>query len=190
MKSEYLVISGKKISNDLSIRIERVFAMPNRWTFQIKPIAKLLKEELTKDLWIDPFCGMTSPATITNDINPDIKADFNKDAIEFLKMHKDNSVYGILFDPPYSVRQVSECYKKYGYPVTIETTQSSWYTKIRKEISRIVKPGGKTITFGWNSIGIGKTLGFKLERILLVTHGGSHNDTIVTVERKMNGSLF
>lgn len=32
--------------------------------------------------------------------------------------------------------------------------------------------------------GIGKTLGFNIEEILLVAHGGWHNDTICTVERK------
>lgn len=41
------------------------------------------------------------------------------------------------------------------------------------------------ITFGWNSGGIGKTNGFEIEQILLVPHGGWHNDTICTVERKL-----
>ncbi len=163
--------------------------MPDKWTFRIKPIAKLLKEEISAtDLWIDPFCGMSKLATITNDINPEIKADFNKDAIKFLKQYKDASVFGILFDPPYSVRQVSECYKKFGYPVTMETTQSKWYSDIKNEIARICY--GKVISFGWNSNGIGKTRGFNMERILLVPHGGPHNDTIVTVEHKLNRSLF
>lgn len=44
--------------------------------------------------------------------------------------------------------------------------------------------GGKVITFGWNSGGIGKTNGFEISRILLVPHGGWHNDTICTVEIK------
>ena len=54
----------------------------------------------------------------------------------------------------------------------------------KKEISRILKTGGKVITFGWNSGGIGKTNGFEISRILLVPHGGWHNDTICTVEIK------
>jgi hypothetical protein len=32
---------------------------------------------------------------------------------------------------------------------------------------------------------MGKTNGFEIEEILLVPHGGWHNDTIVTVERKV-----
>lgn len=56
----------------------------------------------------------------------------------------------------------------------------------KKQIARIVKHGGKVISFGWNSGGIGKKLGFEITRILLVPHGGHHNDTIVTVETKIS----
>ena len=45
------------------------------------------------------------------------------------------------------------------------------------------------ISCGCNSGGIGKTLGFKIEEILLVPHGGPHNDTIITVERNIQESL-
>lgn len=46
------------------------------------------------------------------------------------------------------------------------------------------KAGGIVITCGWNSGGIGKKYGFEIEEILLVAHGGWHNDTIVVVDRK------
>ncbi len=36
-----------------------------------------------------------------------------------------------------------------------------------------------------NSMGMGKNRGFEIQRILLVPHGGNHNDTIVTVEKKL-----
>lgn len=65
-------------------------------------------------------------------------------------------------------------------------TQSSFWSKQKKEISRIVKKGGKVISFGWNSGGIGKSYGFAIEKVILVAHGGWHNDTIVTVERKID----
>ena len=69
--------------------------------------------------------------------------------------------------------------------VNMKTTQSSYWSKQKKEISRIVKQGGYCITFGWNSGGIGKSNGFEITEIMLVPHGGWHNDTIVTVERKV-----
>jgi hypothetical protein len=34
-------------------------------------------------------------------------------------------------------------------------------------------------------MGLGKSRGFKMERLLLVPHGGDHNDTICTVEIKV-----
>jgi hypothetical protein len=37
------------------VKIERVWAMPNKWTFTIKPIKEMLSEELTDGLWVDPF---------------------------------------------------------------------------------------------------------------------------------------
>jgi len=66
----------------------------------------------------------------------------------------------------------------------METTQSSYWSNCKKEISRIVKENGYVISCGWNSGGIGKKLGFNQIEILLVAHGGWHNDTIITVEKK------
>ncbi len=171
------------------MKIERVWAMPNKSTFSIKPIKELLVEEIDAGVWVDPFSGGSTTACLTNDLNPDIVADFHMDAIEWLETFSNNQIQGVLYDPPYSVRQVAECYKNVGLPVTQETTQSSWYTKIKYEIARIIQPNGKCISFGWHSNGIGKNLGFTKTRILLVAHGGCHNDTIVTVEQKINTQL-
>ena len=49
----------------------------------------------------------------------------------------------------------------------------------------MVKKDGIVITCGWNSGGIGKKYGFEIIEILLVPHGGWHNDTIITVEKKV-----
>ncbi len=65
------------------MKIERKWAMPNKWTFTIKPIKELLKEEVSGE-YADPFCGLNSPARITNDINPDVLADYHMDALDFL----------------------------------------------------------------------------------------------------------
>lgn len=84
-----------------------------------------------------------------------------------------------------SPRQVSECYKNLGHTVNMQTTQASYWSKQKAEIGRIVKPGGIVITCSWNSGGIGKKYGFEIQEILLVPHGGWHNDTIVVVEKKV-----
>lgn len=179
----------KKVANktkrvNSNISIERVWAMPNKNTFDIKPIHDLITEELTEGLWIDPFANQNKLATITNDLSMKFDTDYHLDALDFMKIFDSNSVDGVLYDPPYSPRQVSECYNNVGYNVTWDTTKASFWGNHKREISRIVKLGGKVITFGWNSGGIGYKYGFEIERILLVPHGGWHNDTICTVEIK------
>lgn len=172
--------------------IERAWSMPNSNTFTIKPIKELIKSELVEGVIIDPFANEASirevmtdkQQYITNDLNTDYDTDYHMDALDFLKLFEDNSVDMVLYDPPYSPRQVSEVYKSLGKTVNMQTTQASYWSNQKKEIARIVKPNGKVITFGWNSNGIGKTRGFEIKRILLVAHGGWHNDTICTVEIK------
>lgn len=171
------------------MNITRKWAMPNKNTFSIQPIAEIIKKygfgEEPLD-FVDPFCRKSpfNRYCVTNDLDPDIEADYHMDALDFLKMFDGESIHGVLLDPPYSPRQVSESYKSMGKTVNMKTTQSSFWGNIKKEISRILTPSGVCITCGWNSGGIGKSMGMEIEEILLVAHGGWHNDTIITVDRK------
>jgi len=167
--------------------IDRVWAMPSKNTFDIKPIKELIERynaDINK-LSVDPFANKNRIANVTNDLDPQYDTTYNIDAIDFLKLFKDSSVDLILFDPPYSPRQVSESYKKLGMSVNMQTTQSSFWGNLKKEVGRVTKKDGVVISFGWNSGGMGKSNGFEIIEILLVPHGGNHNDTIVTVERKL-----
>lgn len=146
------------------MKIERKWAMPSHKTFTIKPIKELLLEELGSE-FIDPF-----------------PFPFKNDALEYLKSIKSNSVDRLAFDPPYSARQLKEMYSNAGLSYD---TKCSYWSKLKDEIARIMKVGGTVVCCGWNSMGIGKKRGFKMIRILMVAHGGNHNDTIVTVERKL-----
>lgn len=106
------------------MRIERKWAMPNQWTFTIKPIKDLLIEEVSEGVWADPFAGKNSPATITNDLRENMPSLYHIDALEFLKELKDASLDGILFDPPYSITQAKQCYEWYGMDL-LETKPTS-----------------------------------------------------------------
>ena len=168
--------------------INRIWAMPNKNTFTIKPINELINRYIVNrknnKVIIDPFANNNKIANITNDIDGEYNTDYHLDALEFLKLFNNNSIDIVLYDPPYSPRQVSECYKKLDKTVNIETTQASYWSNHKKEISRIIKYEGIVISCSWNSGGIGKKYGFEIIEILLVPHGGWHNDTIVTVEKK------
>lgn len=177
-------IIAPKAKINSNITIERIWAMPNKNTFEIKPIHDLIVDEITDGIWIDPFANRNKLASITNDLSTEFDTDYHLDALDFLKMFDTDSVDGVLYDPPYSPRQVSECYNNVGYNVTWDTTKASFWVNHKREISRIVKIGGKVITFGWNSGGIGYKYGFEIQKVLLVPHGGWHNDTICTVEIK------
>ena len=169
------------------MEINRIWSMPNSKTFSIKPISDLLHKYVDncKGVVIDPFSNDSKFGTITNDIDTQYDTTYHMDATDFLSMFEDNSVDIVLYDPPYSPRQVAECYKKLGMSVNMETTQASYWSKQKEQIGRIVKPNGYVITCGWNSGGIGRKYGFEIQEILLVPHGGWHNDTIVTVDKKI-----
>ena len=62
---------------------------------------------------------------------------------------------------------------------------TKYWSNCKKEIERITKIGAVVVSFGWNTNGIGKSYNFKIERILILAHGGRHNDTLVTVEKKI-----
>jgi len=166
--------------------INRTWAMPNSNTFTIKPIGKLIEKYIQEDFVIvDPFARNSKYGTLTNDIDPSTTAQYHMEATDFLRMLDTSSVDMVLFDPPYSPRQVSECYKSLDKTVNMSTTQSSFWTNIKVEISRILKLNGTCITFGWNSGGVGKKYSMNIIEILLIAHGGWHNDTICVVENKL-----
>lgn len=174
-----------------------VWCMPSKNTFTIKPINDLIKRYIVhkNNNWIDPMAGNHSFAEITNDINPETSAIHHLDAMDFIELLKKPEYidgvkipkvyHGVLFDPPYSPRQVSEMYNGFGGKATSWDTTMSYYSKLKDAISPIIGIGGHAISFGWNSTGFGKCRGFKTIEILLVKHGGWHNDTIVTVEQKI-----
>ncbi len=149
-------------------------------------IRALIARHLTDGVWLDPF-SRASPFAhrcVTNDLSPDFHADYHEEAADFLARFDGANVDGVLFDPPYSPRQIAEAYKGVGRVVHGEDTRISFYGDRKRLAARAIKVGGKALCFGWNSNGFGKTLGFRLVEMLIVAHGSAHNDTICTVEVK------
>lgn len=172
------------------MEIKRVWAMPNKWTFKIKPIKELLDKYVGNFglNWIDPFAGMYSPAHITNDLNPKRNTTYHLDALDFCKQ-LEGYYDGVIFDPPYSSEQIKRMYESVGRKVTMNDTNANYYARVIREIVPHIKLGGYAIRCGWNSNGFGKKYKFEMIEILLVAHGGAHNDTICTVEKKLNTTL-
>jgi len=173
----------------MTIQFSRCFAMPNAETFSIRPIGEFVRRYLAEaKVSVDPFARNRDWATHTNDINRNTSAQAHMDAEEFLIYLADRGVVAdlVLFDPRYSPRQVSEHYKAAGREVTSEDTQNGrLYRRVRNAIDRVIRPGGIVLSFGWQSIGMGLARGYLPLEILLVPHGGGHNDTICFAEKKV-----
>lgn len=163
------------------MRFGTAWAMPSKWTFQIEPIQKFLHRHLNGcKTVVDPFSGTSVVGTHRNDL-----AHGGCDAAEFCeRLYADGLVAdAVIFDPPYSPRQIAECYKGIGRKATVADTQSAvLYANVRRPLSLLLKPGGIALSFGWQSGGFG--VSWETMEILLVQHGGAHNDTICVAQRK------
>jgi len=172
---------------DKDVRMSRVWAMPNSDTFDIPPIRQLVQSHMF-GVSVDPYARNKRWATHTNDLNPDTQAEHHMDATDFLVMLAMEGVQAdvVLIDPPYSPRQVKECYDSIGHKMKQgDALLGAVRKKLKAAIMGIIKPGGVVLHFGWNTVGMGKGLGFEIEEILLVCHGSDHNDTICMVERRL-----
>ena len=180
------------VSIERAIPMRRVFAFPSANTFEIPPIRALVKTYLIKSkVSVDPFARNKRWATHTNDLNPDTAAESHLDSADFLESLASASVKAdlVLFDPPYSPRQIKECYDGIGLKMKTEDAwRTNGWTRERKAIAAIVETGGYVISFGWNSNGMGHYAGFVPAEYLTICHGWGHNDTIVTVERKVESA--
>ncbi|MBA7646932.1 hypothetical protein ES703_54700 [subsurface metagenome] len=163
--------------------------MPSRNTFDILPIFNFVQKHLlSSEISVDPFARDKRWATYTNDLNPKTKAEYHLDVLDFLKILIAKKIQAdlILFDPPYSLRQIKECYEGIGRKYT---SNDGWKPNRWKEekdlIDRILLPGSIVLSFGWSSNGMGKKRHYEILEILLVCHGAGHNDTICLAEKKI-----
>lgn len=162
------------------MKFSRAWAMPNKYTFQIGPIREFIGRYYPASLCsIDPFAGTSDLPTHGNDL-----ANGGIDAVDWLrKLYADGVRADLLFlDPPYSPRQISECYKAVGRACTgVDTQNARLYKAVKDAAEPLLLPGAVILSFGWNSSGFGR--GATPLEYMLVCHGGAHNDTICVAER-------
>ena len=172
----------------MNIKFSREWEMPSHDTLSIHPITCFAMRYLHgSGVSVDPFARNSRLATYRNDLNPDTAAEYHMDALEFLSMLDGRGVKAdvVIFDPPYSSRQVAECYAQVGRKTTQEDTQGKSWKDWKAAIVPICADGAVVLSFGWNTNGMGKKLGFEIIEIMNVAHGGVHNDTICVAERML-----
>ena len=180
------------------MNMNRVFAFPNPDTFDCPPIGQFVKRYLRDSkVSVDPFARNKLWATYTNDLNPNTLAEYHMDALDFLTMLLEQGVEAdlIIFDPPYSPRQIKECYDSIGLKMkSTDAHRTAGWRQEKALAHQLLSVNGVFLYFGWDSNGMHSTgeKGYNIEELLLVNHGLCHNDTICMAERK-NGhqlSLF
>lgn len=164
--------------------------MPNSDTFSVGPIGDFVRKYLEQSkVSVDPFARNKKWFTHTNDLNPNTEAEHHMDAEAFLVMLSDLDVRCDLaiMDAPYSPRQISECYKSIGMEVGMKETQSALlYQRVRDALIPVLTTDAIVLSFGWNTVGMGKKHGFEQIEIMMCCHGGAHNDTICLAERRLH----
>ena len=175
------------LEKGITMEMSRIWAMPNHNTFDIKPIFNFVKKYLENSKCsIDPFARDSRLADFRNDLNPNTLAESHLLAIDFLKEIKIMNIKPdlVIFDPPYSIGQIKQCYEDFGLKFGQHEAQylPSWKEE-RDIIEEIVDDNAVVLSFGWNTNCMGKARGFYIAEIMLVAHGGPHNDTICVAER-------
>lgn len=147
---------------------------------------------------VDPFCNnkttrMQGTKLTTNDLNPEFNANYCMEANDFaeLMLEQKQEYDLVLFDPPYSLRQLKELYNGIGKDLELWQTQNMW-GRAKNALGQCVKAGGYAITFGWSTSGFGRRRGFEKREIHVLCQQGRDDryDLLITVEQKPDRSIF
>jgi len=153
---------------------------PRRYTFEMPKVARWVLENVNGENILNLFAGRTRLFNELNEIRVDIDKNVNPnycmDAFEYIQLAVEQNLLfdTIILDPPYSYRKSME---KYGGRIV------SKFRKIKDELPNLCKFGTRVITFGYQSVSMGKNRGFEVEHICVISHGGAYHDTIATIEK-------
>ena len=143
--------------------------MPDSETFNIEPIGKFIHKYMNNgQVSIDPFARNCTLATYTNDLNPKTTAGSHEDVLVWLERLLQDGIKPdiVLFDPPYSLRQMKEMYQGIGIDkLSMDDTQRLGHWKKEKDVIAELGPE-IVLSFGWNSGGMGKGRGFEIIEIM------------------------
>jgi len=163
--------------------ITREWSMPNGDTLTVKPIREIYSRHAF-GVTVDPFARNCKLCQITNDFNPDTDAQFHLKADEFLRQVE--TMNFVIFDPPYSLRQIKELYNSVDVGFTQKDSQNCVRWTIERDIIASKQTAGDMVlSLGYSTTCMGKKRGYEIIEILIVSHGAAHSDTLVTVERKL-----
>jgi len=149
-----------------------------RYTFESPKIKKWV-EDNSYGKCLNLFAGTTklNLDEVRNDIDENALADYNVDAVDFVKDWDGHKFDTIILDPPYAYRKAMEMYKG---------NYTSRFKLLADLIPLILNEGGKVISLGYHSTFLGKVRGFELDKLCVFAHGGAQHCTIGIIEKKDN----
>lgn len=175
------------------------FSMPVVRKILDRLINKITHElYLTPPLIVDPFARESfltngNYNTITNDLNPEFKTDYNLEAKDFAAEIKERGVEIdlVVFDPPYSLRMLKDHYDGIGAKLELWQTHNMW-GECKDDLASCMKVGSYAVSFGWHTHGFGGSRGFKKTEVHVIEQVASQDryNLLVTVEKKTQTDLF
>lgn len=150
-----------------------------RWTFASDDVREWIESRLEGRV-LNLFAGATrlrhdGGEIIRNDLNEEIDADYHVDANRIADHFEPGSFDTVVLDPPRS---------EWNATGDSGPGRLGGISRIKNQTVKLVSVGGRTITVGRSSSGMGSTRGFEKEEICLVNHPGAFTDTIAVVERR------
>jgi hypothetical protein len=154
-----------------------------RWTFEYPPAREFVEERLRGRV-LNACAGKTHLShdgeIVRNDLSPDREADLHVDVANIAEYFEPNSFDTVVFDPPFDEKQAET---KYDGLHAMDV-----YAAL-EGFNELVRPGGRVITFGWNSWGMRSFPAFERRETVLLQRGPIHRDVIVTVDKRTSGSI-
>lgn len=154
-----------------------------KWTFQYPPARKFVEKRLSGRV-LNACAGKTElnhdGEIVRNDLNPDRDADFHYDVVEIAEHFPENHFGTIVFDPPFDQQQADELY---------DGMHASDINAAFEQFNDLVAPGGKVITFGWNSWGMKTYRAFERSETVLFQRGAVLQDVIAVVDQHAYTSI-
>ncbi len=196
------------------MKINHIITNVTNTPFDNPHVRKLIDRYVRKSIvkgyqspWlVDPFAreslsskhGDYRHLSISNDLNPSMPTDYHMEANDFLEAVANDGTITcqlLLFDPPYTLRMLKDHYVDEHFPIggmiPLWQTQNMW-GKGKDAINNVCPVGAYAISFGYHTHGMGRHRGWEKEEILILEQAGSPDryDVLVTVEKKVQGTLF
>ena len=158
-----------------------LYGLSSSDTFCAKTCASSVLSEVMSQGWstsVDLFAKDSELCDVTNDLNPETRADHCMDAVECVPIHAGPGVLFVV-DPPYSETQVKRKYKTgLGKHHSLLSLSSALFSAFKESAC----PGMGVLWCCWSSKGMGLSEGWKRAGHWTICHGLVRPNTQIVLD--------